>query len=67
MSVMGPLKEFGCPVVGSRAPEEASPLKVQEWSTAATLPTGRVHVSGMPIASGEQQLGFVVILANREP
>jgi trehalose 6-phosphate synthase len=56
------LEEFGCPVVGSRARVEANPIKLQEWSTVATLPTGRVHVSVMPIASGEQQLGFVVLL-----
>jgi trehalose 6-phosphate synthase len=56
------LEEFDCPVVGSRARVEASPIKVQEWSTVATLPTGRVHVGVLPIASTEQQLGFVVLL-----
>jgi len=56
------LEEFGCPVVGSRARVETNPAAVQEWHTVATLPTGRVHVSVMPIESQEQQMGFVVLL-----
>lgn len=56
-------EEFGCSVVGSRARVIGDrPDELQEWSTVATLPTGRVHVSVMPIADQEQQLGFVIML-----
>ena len=56
-------EEFGCSVVGSRARAvEQSPDKLQEWSTVAALPTGRVHVSVMPVENQEQQLGFVILL-----
>lgn len=56
-------EEFGCSVVGSRARAvEGSANELQEWSTVAELPTGRVHVSVMPVASQQQQLGFVILL-----
>jgi len=56
-------EEFDCLAVGSRvrAPEEGS-NELQEWSTVATLPTGRVHVSVMPVEGLERQFGFVVLL-----
>jgi trehalose 6-phosphate synthase len=58
--------EFSCWAVGARA-READPGadgagRVQEWSTVASLPTGRVHVSVMPIAEQGQQLGFAILL-----
>ncbi|MEP7351669.1 MAG: trehalose-6-phosphate synthase [Acidobacteriota bacterium] len=56
------LEEFGCQVVGTRARVDISPFRVQEWSTVATLPSGRVHVSVMPVEAQDQQLGFVVML-----
>jgi trehalose 6-phosphate synthase len=57
-STRGYLDEFSCPLVGSRARSEDDPTQVQAWNTVATLPTGRVHISVMPIA----QLGFVTML-----
>ena len=33
-----------------------------EWSTVATLPTGRVQVSAMPILAQGQELGFAVLV-----
>src|SRR6476646_6020374 len=47
--------EFNCWAVGSRArttdPGDGNGGRLQEWSTVATLPTGRVHVSVMPVTS----------------
>src|SRR6266513_710274 len=49
--------EFGCWVVGSRARvTEENTTGLREWSTVATLPSGRVHVSVMPVVNGSQQL-----------
>src|SRR6185503_3326053 len=62
-STRGFPEEFGCSVVGSRArAAETNPNKLQKWSTVATLPTGRVHVSAMPVSGQEQQLGLVILL-----
>ena len=57
--------EFSCWAVGSRV-REAGPDgiagRLQEWSTVATLPTGRVHVSVMPITDQGHELGFAILL-----
>jgi len=55
--------EFNCSIVGSRARgAEAGADRLEEWSTVATLPTGRVFVSEMPLESQGQELGFVILL-----
>jgi trehalose 6-phosphate synthase len=58
--------EFSCWAIGTRVraaePISASAGRLQEWSTVATLPTGRVHVSVMPISNQEQELGFAILL-----
>ncbi len=57
--------EFNCRVVGTRARggrSENGAARLEEWSTVATLPTGRVHVSVMPIFKGGQELGFAILL-----
>jgi trehalose 6-phosphate synthase len=61
-STPGFLEEFGCQAVGSRARSDENQYETQEWSTVATLPTGRVHVNVEPVTSYGQQLGFVVLL-----
>src|SRR5450759_3959549 len=65
-STAGFPEEFGCWAVGSRVratdPSGGSPGRFQEWNTVATLPTGRVHVSVMPITDQGQALGFVILL-----
>lgn len=54
---------FGCSVIGIRALGAEEDLgRLQEWNTVAILPTGRVHVSVMPVGDQEQQLGFVILL-----
>ena len=59
--------EFSCAEVGSRvrgadvAAENAS-QGGQEWSTVSTLPTGRVHVSAMPVLSQGQEIGFSILV-----
>jgi len=55
--------DFGCFAVGSRArSDDGSPGPIQEWSTVSALPSGRVHVSVMPIGDDDQQVGFVILL-----
>ena len=60
-------EEFRCPEVGSRVRTagngagEASP-GFRQWSTIATLPTGRVLVTAMPIVSQGQVLGFAILV-----
>lgn len=55
--------EFGCSIVGSRArATNENTTELEEWSTVATLPSGRVHVSVMPLVRDQQQLGFVILL-----
>ncbi len=59
--------EFNCVEVGARmviaAPSggEEQP-SYREWSTIATLPTGRVHVSAMPVRANGQELGFAILV-----
>jgi trehalose 6-phosphate synthase len=36
-------------------------VRLQEWSFASTLPTGRVLVSAMPIRIQEQDVGFAIL------
>src|SRR4030095_2426153 len=60
-------EEFRCPAVGSRvraAPASGNDgIRLRAWSTYATLPTGRVYVSAMPVRSFDQEdLGFVVLV-----
>ncbi len=57
-------EEFGCWAIGSRVrtPDTNGGSRIREWSTVATLPTGRVHVSVMPIRNQDQDLGFAILL-----
>ena len=59
-------EEFGCWAIGSRVrvadTTGGSAIRLQEWNTVATLPTGRVHVAVMPIRSLGQDLGFAILL-----
>jgi trehalose 6-phosphate synthase len=64
-STAGFPEEFGCWAVGSRARSadgENQKPNLHEWSTVATLPSGRVHVNVMPVADQYRQLGFVILL-----
>jgi trehalose 6-phosphate synthase len=54
--------EFGCWVIGSRARASEKAGGIDEWSTVATLPSGRVHVSVMPLTRLGQELGFAILL-----
>ena len=59
--------EFSCTAVGPRV-RAAAPgksdgeLEFHSWSTVATLPTGRVLVSAMPITVQGQPLGFAILV-----
>jgi trehalose 6-phosphate synthase len=53
--------EFSCWAIGTRARGRTTG-RIQEWSTVATLPSGRVHVSVMPIRNQTQELGFAILL-----
>ena len=53
--------EFSCWAVGTRSRGRTTG-RIQEWSTVATLPSGRVHVSVMPIRNQSQELGFAILL-----
>jgi len=53
--------EFRCAAVGGRV-RAASVGRLQTWSTTAVLPTGRVHVSVMPVVYQEEELGFAVLV-----
>lgn len=60
-------QEFNCMEVGPRIraadPSETETMEpFHEWNTMASLPTGRVQVSAMPIPSGQGELGFVVLV-----
>ena len=60
-------EEFSCSAVGSRVRAAdsvagAAEQQFHEWSTVATLPTGRVHVSAMPISTHGQDLGFAILV-----
>ncbi len=60
-------EEFDCAEVGPRVravasaefPARESP---RDWNTIATLPTGRVQVTSMPISADGQDLGFVTMV-----
>lgn len=58
--------EFRCQAVGAwvravgTAAGDTNP-KLQQWSTIATLPTGRVYVAAMPVTDQGQILGFVIL------
>lgn len=59
--------EFDCVEVGPRmlidAPRGgAEQPSFREWSTIATLPTGLVHVSAMPVRANGQELGFAILV-----
>ena len=59
--------EFSCSAVGYRvraadAAAGSGNHQFREWSTVATLPTGRVFVSAMPISSQGQVLGFAIMV-----
>src|ERR1700674_624262 len=60
-------EEFSCSAVGSRV-HAADPItgdaeqQFHEWSAVATLPTGRVHASAMPISAQGQELGFAILV-----
>ena len=56
--------DFNCWTVGARvrAADPGGDGALKEWSTIATLPTGRVQVSAMPITNQGQELGFVILL-----
>src|SRR6187399_2587288 len=59
-------EEFRCAAVGRRVRtadvDGGETGRLQEWSTVATLPTGRVHVSVMPITYQDQDLGFAILV-----
>jgi trehalose 6-phosphate synthase len=57
-------EEFSCSEVGSRirAGQSLSASSFQEWSTIATIPTGRVQVNAMPVSDEGRQLGFAVLV-----
>jgi hypothetical protein len=52
--------------VGSRVrasdPRDEGDQQFHQWSTVATQPTGRVHVSVMPISNQGQELGFAILV-----
>ena len=58
--------DLNCWTIGARVraadPSGDGEGRIQEWSTVATLPTGRVHVSVMPIGNQGQELGFAILL-----
>jgi trehalose 6-phosphate synthase len=60
--------DFNCWTVGTRVrsadPRVAGAGRLQEWSTVASLPTGRVHVSVRPIRDKGQELGFAILLTD---
>ncbi|MGA7413728.1 MAG: trehalose-6-phosphate synthase [Bryobacteraceae bacterium] len=59
--------EFSCSAVGSRVRAGGSTTdnaeeQFHEWSTVATLPTGRVQVSVMPVSAQGHELGFAILV-----
>ena len=60
--------DFNCWTVGARVrtddPNGERAGQFQERSTVASLPTGRVHVSVMPIRNQGQELGFTILLTD---
>ncbi len=65
-STPGVPMEFSCPAVGSRVRAASSKgegdQEFHSWSTVASLPTGPVLVSAMPIAFQGQVLGFAILV-----
>ncbi len=60
-------QEFDCTEVGPRVRTDEpaagdGAAAFQEWSTMASLPTGLVQVSAMPIPSSPGELGFVIMV-----
>jgi trehalose 6-phosphate synthase len=57
--------EFRCSSVGRMVryfdDSNNGAVRLQEWSFASTLPTGRVLVSAMPIRIQEQDVGFAIL------
>jgi trehalose 6-phosphate synthase len=57
---------FNCWAVGTRVRAADSSAesadRLQDWNTVGSLPTGRVHVSVMPIRNHGQELGFAILL-----
>jgi len=58
--------EFGCAAVGRRIRAADASLgdagNLHEWNTVSALPTGRVHVSVMPITRDGSELGFAILV-----
>lgn len=57
--------EFSCLAVGPRQRADGPTVvkgKLQGWSTVASLPTGPVLVSAMPVTANGQTLGFAVLV-----
>ncbi|MEP7365212.1 MAG: trehalose-6-phosphate synthase, partial [Acidobacteriota bacterium] len=56
-------EQFSCPDVGSRVlAGDIGAKRPTEWSTVASLPTGRVHISAMSIPAQDQTLGVIILL-----
>src|SRR5580693_70029 len=60
-------QEFSCLAVGPRIRESdlsaaQADKAIREWSTEATLPTGRVLVTAVPIVDEGQELGFAILV-----
>jgi len=60
-------QDFSCLAVGPRLRDAGisadNPNKdLREWSTAASLPTGRVLVTALPITYQGQELGFAILI-----
>jgi len=60
-------QDFSCQAVGPRirdagiSASNANPA-LQEWSTAATLPAGRVLVTAIPITDQGEDFGFAILI-----
>ncbi len=56
-------EDFNCKAVGPRIRAGAdSEAQFKEWNTVASLPTGRVHVSVMPVTRDGHDLGFAILV-----
>jgi trehalose 6-phosphate synthase len=55
-------EEFSCWAVGNRAGALAATAADPFWTSVATLPTGRVHVSAAPVSATGRDLGFVILV-----
>ncbi|MBN8732618.1 MAG: trehalose-6-phosphate synthase [Acidobacteria bacterium] len=54
--------DFGCWAIGARLRSGGAGSSIREWSTVADPPSGRIHVSVMPVSSEAGQLGFSILL-----